>query len=300
MGNASRVFKSFASAVKKSDKNLLLAATYGLNTSFTKKIAVGLGLRGGEEFEPLIRLSGNTPDGICLGLSAWTALSNALETISDYFDFDVYADAQWYLDEIELGDDCNIRFTTAHGARAIRFDVQQSSAGCMELRRSAGCATELVSDEEDGKNREDCTPLLKRPKIYRPSIVMQKTTFDGLKTVFVCVDEQVRRLQRLAASVNQCKKQYVEYMVSRIRRFPSKEPSLHTIAQMTKNEYGLVKESIKQQVDPVFSEHYLEIVLLELTRLFSNFIAVEVKQQLEAEPKPKSRVNLHLDLKTSN
>lgn len=277
MGNASRVFKTFAMALKKSEKHLLLSTTYGLNTSFTKKIAVGLGLRSDDQFEPVIKLLNNTTEGVYLCLSAWTELANALETISDYFEFDVYADAQWYLDEIDLGD-CCVKFTTAHGARAIRFDV---------CRGSGNAAAEQGVGKEDQCDQEDEQPLIKRPKLYQPSIVMQKTTFDGLKSVFVCVDAQVRRLQRVASSVNQCKKQYVEYVVSRVKRLAVREPSLQVITQIIKNEHDTVNEIVNPLHDSVFVGHYLSIVLLELSRLFSHHIAVEVKQQLEAKRIPE-------------
>lgn len=278
MGNASRALKTFAKTWKKSEKHLLLSATYGLNASCTKKIAIGLGLQSGDEFEPVIKFLSNAADGVCLGLSSWTELANALETISDYFEVPMCEDGQWYLDEIELGD-CNVRFTSAHGARAIRFDVYNGSGDT--------AAAEEAVREGSRSAQEDGSPLLKRPKLYIPSVVMQKTTFDGLKSVFVCVDEQVRRLQRIASRVNQCKREYIKYVVSRVERLAVREPSLQVIAQIAKNEHGNVREIVNRLSEPAFIDNYLDIVLLELSRLFPNHIAVEVKQQLEVKRTPE-------------
>jgi len=48
------------------NRHLLLSTTYGLNSSFTKKIQVGLQSTKEDCFIPIVKLTSNNADGICL------------------------------------------------------------------------------------------------------------------------------------------------------------------------------------------------------------------------------------------
>ncbi|KAL6417212.1 hypothetical protein ACFW04_012906 [Cataglyphis niger] len=50
---------------------LLLSTTYGLNASYTKKIHVGLQATSENCFVPIVKLTGNYADGICLDTDTW-------------------------------------------------------------------------------------------------------------------------------------------------------------------------------------------------------------------------------------
>lgn len=278
MGNVSRSFKTFARAVKKSDNHLLLSTTYGLNNSLTKKVVVGLGLHLNDKFEPVIRLISNSCGGICLKPSTWSKLADIFDLIDDYYAFDINDGSQWPLDNIDVDEHCRVFFTTAHNQRAIRFDVLN---GPTDTARQESHADDGNQEQEE----EDAQPpAAKKAKLFQPLIVMQKTTFEGLKTVYVCVDERLRRLERLNPDVNRCKDLYLNHVAAAVKRSPVKDYSLHRLAQAASKVYGAARETIAQAYpDPVFAKHYLDIVLLELTRLFPAYIAAGTKQLVEQE-----------------
>ncbi|EFN77054.1 hypothetical protein EAI_10353 [Harpegnathos saltator] len=66
-----------------------------------------------------------------------------------------------------------------------------------------------TEDRPVKKTSKDSThlkqPPLKKRKLYTENIVMQKTTFDGLKTIAKCIDVRYEHLQSVAALVNNCK-----------------------------------------------------------------------------------------------
>lgn len=273
--NPRKIFKTHTHSLKQTEKHLLLSTTYGLNHSFTKKINVGLGLRGDSEYELLIRLVNNSCGGICLKLDSWIALIDATDIISDYFAFDIYADAQWYFETLDLGE-CKLTFTTAHGARAIRFDVPAADADI---------SSNAIDDDARDGDHEDDQPSAKRQKLYQPSIVMQKTTFDGLKSLVPCVQERIRMLKKLKDDVNTCKKLFAEFITEKVKTLLPTQPSLQSISQIAQREYDAAVEHIKPLIDLEFRENYLDIVLLEISKLFPYYVAAQVKQLIEAQPK---------------
>lgn len=272
MGNADRILKHFTKPLKKSQGNLVLATTYGLNKSISKKIVVGLGLGvDNETFVPVIKLESSSSCCIYLNTTEWTLLADELDTIAEYLDSSGDSSAEWYFEHITLGS-CNITFTTSHGSKSITFAPVNTSE---ESDRAD------FEEEEEEKNAGASNECGKRKRSYQPAIVMQKTTFDGLKTVFVCVEEQLHRLQRIAHNVNRCKKLYIEYIAERVKIQGVREPSLHRIALISTREYESARAYIKTQVEDEFTNNYCDIVLLELTKLFPHYLAVGVKQILE-------------------
>lgn len=266
MGNAGRILKSFTKPLKKSQGNLVLATTYGLNKSISKKIVVGLGLGvDNETFVPVIKLESSSSCCI-LNTTEWTLLADELDTIAEYLDSSGDSSAEWYFEHITLGS-CNITFTTSHGSKSITFVPVNTS------EESDG-----ADFEEEEENAEASNEGVKRKRSYQPAIVMQKATFDGLKTVFVCVEEQLHRLQRIANNVNRCKKLYIEYIAERVKIQGHREPSLRRITLISTREYESARAYIKTQVEDEFTNNYCDIVLLELTKLFSHYLAVGVKQ----------------------
>lgn len=269
MGKASSRLNSLAETVKKNEKHLLLSTTYGLNSSCTKRVVTGLVLNKRAEPKPIIKLVNATGGQIVLQQKTWNALGEQLDIISDYLDFDVYADAQWYLDKVDLGDYV-VTFTTAHGERAIRLDPVPD----------ADDASSECTDEEDTPS-DETRPLCKRRKLYHPSFVMKKTTFDGLKTVFGCVDEQVLRLQRLTKGVGTCITGCIHYLTTKVSASAPKRPSLQTITELAQRDFDIIRERVRAEVEPGFREHYFDIVFTEFMKLFSHILAYIVKKNTD-------------------
>ncbi|KAL6419786.1 hypothetical protein ACFW04_011195 [Cataglyphis niger] len=58
--------------------------TYGLNASYTKKIHVGLQATSENCFVPIVKLTGNYADGICLDTDTWQQFQISMEQMKQY------------------------------------------------------------------------------------------------------------------------------------------------------------------------------------------------------------------------
>lgn len=250
-----RILMARASPVR-SRNQLLLSTTYGLNASASKKLTVGLEIQPNGTFEPVVRLINHSTYGIILDSSSWTILLQNVDKITSYFALDYNILCSTWEEPIVMGE-YNLRFTTSHGSKAIIFDPR----------------TDAVNDE--GYDSEGF--IAKKQKLYTPAIVMQKTTFDGLKNVIVCVDERFRRFYRLASSINQCKKQLVQEICEYLAAEDAKSSSEDFIKKVISVKFEHLKERTRSNLQQGFIEYYFDIVILELTTLFLDDIANEVR-----------------------
>lgn len=65
-------------------QHLLLSTTYSLNSSHTKKIHVGMQAANEDCFVPIVKLSGNYADGICLDIDTWQQFQGSMEDMRQY------------------------------------------------------------------------------------------------------------------------------------------------------------------------------------------------------------------------
>ena len=65
---------------------MLMSTTYGLNSSYTKKIHVGLMVIDGDEldFLPIVKLTSHDATGICFDMESWQKFQENMELISAY------------------------------------------------------------------------------------------------------------------------------------------------------------------------------------------------------------------------
>ena len=84
-----------------------------------------------------------------------------------------------------------ISFTTSYGSKSILISYKE------EEENSNG----NLRKEEDAN---DSTPSAKKQRTYVAAVVMQKTTFLGLRSIVKCVDARLKQLEYLSDNVNKC------------------------------------------------------------------------------------------------
>ena len=110
---------------------------------------------------------------------------------------------------------------------------------------------------------------------------MQKTSFQGLKHVFVCADERFRRLQRILSSVENTAVFLVEelfnYMLSEKLVFSNQDFIRHILK--TKSDF--FKSKLQERLEKTFIELHFHIVFLELTSILTEYISNEVETSFQ-------------------
>lgn len=250
-----RKIMSRCTSLKKFQKHLILSTTYGLNKSFSKKVIVGLEEQTDGKFEPAIRVMNNCSYGITFKLNSWTKLNQEINQISAYFDSDCSQSEEWKND-VDINE-YFIVFTTSHGAKAIVFDPKP---------------------EEDEEHPDDNST--KKLKLYSPSIVMQKTSFDGLKNIIPCLNERFQQIDKLTESVNLSKNFLVQAVCSYLEEQDTGPPSEEFIKQLILAKADRLKEDSQSILQPEFVKHHHEIVFLEFMALFAESFASEIKQSI--------------------
>ena len=151
----------------------VLPTVYGLNKSYTKKIAVGLENSGvgHTDFQPIIRIFTDDFVGISFTAEEWLCFREQFPDIEKYLD----TDSVEKQDEQQLHSSFNIRFIRSYNDKAIELVPRD------------------VREEEGGE------PPKKKP--YRPSLVFKKVTFDHLKTVSRCIDVRVKYLTNVQKNI---------------------------------------------------------------------------------------------------
>ena len=106
---------------EKNEHIMLLSTTYGLNSSLTKTIHVGLRNLNKDEFDfgLCVKLSAKGPDGIYFNMVAWQQFQQNTEIIAGYLDGSNTKPNPIIFEKIL------VNFTTAYGARAILVTYRQ-------------------------------------------------------------------------------------------------------------------------------------------------------------------------------
>ncbi|XP_072764106.1 uncharacterized protein [Anoplolepis gracilipes] len=172
---------------------MLLSTTYGLNSSCTKKIHLGLMASDEEEldFLPIVKLSSHSAEGICFDMKSWQKFQENMEQMSLYLNGDKIKQSTIIIDKII------INFTIAYGARAVLVAYREN-------------VQDLPSENIEDRNANGLTP--KKRKTYSVAIVMQRATFLGLENIVGCVNARLNQLNLISNSVNEC----ARYLINEI------------------------------------------------------------------------------------
>ncbi|XP_072763508.1 uncharacterized protein [Anoplolepis gracilipes] len=231
---------------------MLLSTTYGLNSSYTKKIHVGLMASDGEEldFLPIVKLSSHSAEGICFDMESWQKFQENMEQMSLYLNGDKIKQSTIIIDKII------INFTTAYGARAVLVVYREN-----------------VQEDLPSENIEDTNangPTAKKRKTYSVA-VMQKATFLGLENIVGCVNARLNQLNLISNSVNEC----ARYLINEIEiNLPINSNINSSIIKLLINSNSKeIERNVRIQLkDLLFLNIYFEITFLEISSLYLNQI----------------------------
>lgn len=246
--------KGAHSIEKRNDQfHMLLSTSYGLNISHTKRIHVGLQMTSDGVFVPMVKLTGCNADGVYFDEDSWRQFQENMDLILEYLS----GEGKLKPNPITINN-ITINFTTAYGARSILAAYKEN---------------EENTDTANGNIQKDETsgdPPAKKRRTYTVAIVMQKTTFLGLKNIVKCVDAHLAHLQSLANSVNDC----ARYLIKEIELVLPKNYIDENIVRSTlKGNYNDIVRSVRTQItDLTFLDMYFDIIFLELTSLRYNEI----------------------------
>ena len=140
--------------------NVLLATTYALNKSNTKRVCVRLEHSGGY-YRSVIKFitSGPSYKNVTLYENSWKDLQDRFDAIIAYFG-DAYTFYQDFGRQTKIFlDNHDLNFTSAYGNKSITIDEHPQS-------------TQDEDEEPSCKKKYFNNP---------PGIVMQETTFEGLR-----------------------------------------------------------------------------------------------------------------------
>lgn len=235
-------------------QQLLLSTTYSLNSSHTKKIHVGMQAANEDCFVPIVKLSGNYADGICLAIDTWQQFQGSMEDMRQYL-----CENQKTRPSPIIINNISISFTSAYGARAILVTYKEKNA-------------EHSAENDETHNREESSqPPLKKRKTYSVAVVMQKATFLGMENIVKCVDAQLAQLISIVDTVNMC----VKYFITEIElKLPKSYVDCEIIKLTVKGNYQEIKRNVQTQINNLtFLDVYFDIVFEELLSLRINEIA---------------------------
>ncbi|XP_072763652.1 uncharacterized protein [Anoplolepis gracilipes] len=239
-------------------QHMLLSTTYGLNSSYTKKIHVGLMASDGEELDFLliVKLSSHSAERICFDMESWQKFQENMEQMSLYLNGDKIKQSTIIIDKII------INFTTAYGASC-------------ELARAVLVAyRENVQEDLPSENIEDTNangPTPKKRKTYSVAIVMQRATFLGLENIVGCVNARLNQLNLISNSVNEC----ARYLMNEIEiNLPINSNINSSIIKLLINSNSKeIERNVRIQLkDLSFLDIYFEITFLEIISLYLNQI----------------------------
>ena len=236
---------------------MLLSTSYGLNSSYTKRIHVGLQTSNSDEFDfqPVVKLAGRGNEGVFFDLT-WEQFQANMWRMSDYLDGSNSKPDPIIIDKIV------INFTTAYGVRALLVAYRETEKKDAVLENPA----------EENAN----TP--KKRKIYSVAIVMQKATFLGLENIIDCVNANLLQLNVITSSANDCAK----YLVNEIQiNLPVKGYIESDIIKLTlkANRSDIQHNARLQLKDLTFLDTYFEKTFLELIALYFDQIVNVIKMQ---------------------
>lgn len=228
---------------------MLLSTTYGLNSSYSKKIQVGLITEDNVEpdFLPAVKLTSHGSAGICFDMESWQKFQENMETMSTYLSGDKINLSSIIFNKII------INFTTAYGARAILIAYRENEQ------------EDLSSETAEDASADG--PRLKKRKTYNIGIVMQRTTFQGLENIVDCVNANLNRLNFISNNVNEC----AQYLINEIQlKLPVSGAINNSIVKLTiRGNSKEIECNVRTQLkDLVFLDVYFEITFLEIISLY--------------------------------
>lgn len=241
------------------EKQLLLPTIYKLNLSFGKKVIIGFEEQKDGDLYPTVRLIGKDFIGVSFKADAWYNFQKEFNIISEYFDSED-AVANKIRDQQFIRQNFSLLFTISYGQRSIIIDRAQ-----------------IYVDEDNIQNDQDESKKKKRK--YNPrAIIMQKTTFDNLKEICVCINERLRRLEVITECVNYCKNILVKQLHIEIHKNAFKM-DLYSVTHFIKTVRSLLEKQIYDELNlkyPSFTEQEFHIIFLELTTLYRVYVAQRV------------------------
>lgn len=235
---------------------LLLSTTYGLNSSCTKKLHVGLQATNEGYFAPIVKLTGNYADGICLDTDSWQQFQLNIEQMRLYL-----SENQKTKPSPIIINNISIGFTTAYGSRAVIVTYKEN------VEQSAS----------NGEAEEQEQPPLKKRKTHSVAIVMQKATFLGLENIARCVDAHLSQLVCIADTVNTC----ANYLMNEIElKLPSAYIDREIIKLIVNGNFQEIERNVQTQIkDLTFLDVYFNIVFEELLSLgFNEIVRIILKR----------------------
>lgn len=232
--------------------HMLFTTTYGLNSSHTKTIHVGLQRTNEGIFKPLVKLSGNNADGIYFDADSWKQFQDNMGLMNEYLSSDNRAKTNSVVIK-----NISISFTTSYGAKSILLAYKEEE----ELRSTENITGNLRKEEITS----DSTPPSKKRRTFAVAIVMQKTTFLGLQNVEKCVDAHLKQLETLTENVNKC----AQYLIREIElKLPVSYINQEIIKLTLRGNYEEIERNVRRQInDLTFLDMYFNIIFLELISL---------------------------------
>ncbi|KAL6416476.1 hypothetical protein ACFW04_013431 [Cataglyphis niger] len=226
---------------------LLLSTTYGLNASYTKKIHVGLQATSENCFVPIVKLTGNYADGICLDTDTWRQFQTNMKQMKQYL-----CENQKSKPSPIIINNISIGFTTAYGTRAVIVSYKENEG------------------QPANNNATQEQPPLKKQKTYNVAIVMQKASFVGLEDIARCVDAHLARLIPITDTVNACSK----YLINEIElKLLSAYIDYEIIKLTVRGNFEEIEHDVRTQINNLpFLDVYFNIVFEELLSLDFNEI----------------------------
>lgn len=238
------------------EKQLLSPTLYGLNRSFTKKIIIGFEDQGDGSFYPATRLIGHDFSGISFNIEAWQRFQEHFDTVSRYLDGE-YNDVNEMWDQRIVTQNFSIYFTMSYGQKAIAIEK----------------AEVLKGEKEEDKHNDQQIKESKKKKLYH-CVIMQKTTFDNLKEICVCINERLNHLERISVCVNQCKDNLIQLLHTEMAK-NGFNADIHTIKNLIKTKSNIIENQIREDLKvkyPAFIEQDFHIIFLELTTTYQYYI----------------------------
>lgn len=235
-------------SVKKLNRPLLIATTYFLNNSGTKKVYIGLEYNDStEKYQPIILLKNTQYSrGVRIDIDTWSEIQNKIQHITDYFKPSTAALCIQRQERIKLSK-IDIVLATSYGSKSVMF----------------------VQRDGNDFNSENPYYIQKKKKVLIPSITMQKRTFEGLKNIAVCIEERYRRLQRVLSDVNECKNLLRDELCDTLTLYDfHNDNSYETVKNIIYEKRNDLKNNILKKLaskNSCFLEFYFEILFTEMT-----------------------------------
>jgi len=236
---------------KNEQSYLLLSTTYGLNSSHTKKIQVGL--RANDNgFEPVVKLTGNYVDGICFDVDTWRQFQSNIKHVILYLSNE---NQKAKPDPITVNN-IYITFTSAYGTKAVMLTYKEN-------------ANQPGLDKEV----EESQPTKKR-RTYAVAVVMQKATILGLENIVKCINAHLTQLISIVDTVYTCDRLLIMEIELKLPPYIDLTYLTPEIIKLTiKSNYREIEQALQKQIqDLTFLEVYFNIVFEELLALRFNDI----------------------------